>query len=512
MLRFFTPRLRTGLLFMLFGLFVLPSHSATAASRFAELLPLVERLKVSAALPSGTAIAVVQEGRIVHQAYIGFADMAQRRPVSADTVFYIASATKPLFALSLLQKETRGELTLNQSLASAFPDIRFAGIASEQIRLRDLLIHGAGIDNGPLVWASAFTGLHDAAVRQRLVAETSAHAKAAYGQFAYSNVGYNLLSIWLEAKHQQTWQQLLQQEVFVPLGMRRSAASVTTATANGWSLALPYSGLSSDNLQALALRKSDQTLHAAGGVLSTAPDLARFLIAQLEQGRLDGKAVLPAEVVARAQQRQITTDSAYGDFKRDGYAFGWYTGPYKGEAMLHHFGAYAGFHAHLSLIPAKRIGLVVLNNEDVLSSELTALIADYVYGELLAEPNRTEAIGTRAQRLVDKAAGLKPMVAAQQQKLQARPWRLSLPANEYVGNYQHELMGTIAVSTTEKGGLFLKWGGVAATATGFDQPETMRVEFIPNSGQLLEFVLAVQQVTALRFDGMSFIKQPASLL
>ena len=502
MLRSFTVLLSAGLLF---------GQAATAAPRFAELLPLVERIKTSAALPSGTAIAVVQEGRIVHQAYIGFADIAQRRPVSADTVFYIASATKPLFALSLLQKEARGELTLNQSLASAFPDIRFAGIASDQIRLRDLLIHGAGIDNGPLVWASAFTGLHDAAVRQRLVAETSAHAKAVYGQFAYSNVGYNLLSIWLEAKHQQTWQQLLQQEVFVPLGMRHSAASVNTATASGWSLALPHSGLSPDNLQPLALRKSDQTLHAAGGVLSTAPDLALFLIAQLEQGRLDGKAVLPAEVVARAQQRQIATDSAYGDFKRDGYAVGCYTGPYKGEAMLHHFGAYAGFHAHLSLIPAKRIGLVVLNNEDVLSSELTALIADYVYGQLL-RPNRTEAIAIRSQQLADKAAGLKQMVAAQQQKLQARPWRLSLPANAYLGNYQHELMGTIAVSTTEKGGLQLQWGGVAATATGFDQPETVRVEFIPNSGQLLEFVLAEQQVTALRFDGMSFIKQPASLL
>lgn len=500
MRRFFTVLLTAGLLF---------GNVAGAAQRFADLVPLVERIKASAELPTGTAIAVVQDGELVYQAYVGYADLAQQQRVDADTVFYIASATKPLFALGLLQKDARGELALTDTLASAFPDVTFTSVASEQIRLRDLLIHGAGIDNGPLVWASAFTGLHDAALRQQLVAQTTAHDKATYGQFAYSNVGYNLLSIWLEAKEKLPWQQLLQQEVFSPLGMRRSSAYVSEATTNDWALALPYSALSRDNRQPLALRKTDQTLHAAGGVLSTAPDLARFLIAQLEQGQLAGKTVLPADVVARAQQRQITTDSTYADFKRDGYAFGWYTGPYKGEAMLHHFGAYAGFHAHLSWIPAKRIGLVVLNNEDVLSSELTALIADYVYGELLAEPNRTDAIAARAQLLADKAAGLKQLVATQHQKLQGRPWRLSRPVTEYVGRYQHELMGTMVVSATSAGTLHLQWGGVAATATGFDQADTVRVEFIPNSGQLLEFVLAETQVAALQFDGMRFTKQSA---
>lgn len=492
---------------LLLGLAMANAVTATAApARFAELVPLVSRIKASAELPTGTAIAVVQNGHIIHQAYVGYADIGQQRAADADTVFYIASATKPLFALSTLLQAERGELKLTQTLASAFPQTAFTGIASEQIRFRDLLIHDAGIDNGPLVWATAFTGLHDAARRQQLVAQTSAHESATLGQFAYSNVGYNLLSIWLDEHSGKPWQRQLQQNLLLPLGMQHSTAYVSEAVKQHWSLALPYSALSRDSRSALTLRKTDQTMHAAGGVLATAPDLARFLIAMLEQGQLDGKSVLPASVVARAQQRQISTDSAYGDFKRDGYAWGWYTGPYKGQEMRHHFGSYAGFHAHLSMIPAKHIGLVVLNNEDTLSSELTALIADYVYGELLDEPNRADAIAARTQQLAAKAAALPQQVAAQQQKLLSRPWRLSQALSEYAGQYQHELMGTIAVRADPAGGLSLQWGGVAAVATGFDQAETVRVEFIPHSGQLLEFEQTGGHVSGLKFDGMQFTK------
>ena len=138
--------------------------------------------------------------------------------------------------------------------------------------------------------------------------------------------------------------------------MQHSSALVSEAQRKNWTLAKPYSAMSPNPAQELYLQKTDQTMHAAGGMLATAPDLAKFLIAQMQ----DSGAVFPETVIKKAQQTEVTTDSNYNDFKRSGYAWGWYSGDYKGERMLHHFGSFAGFHAHLSFIPEKNMGLVVL--------------------------------------------------------------------------------------------------------------------------------------------------------
>ncbi|MGM9451672.1 serine hydrolase, partial [Klebsiella sp. K47] len=68
--------------------------------------------KAATGLPSGTAVVVVKDGKVIHEGYYGLADIAAGTPVTADTVFYIASATKPFFALNALQREAAGELDM----------------------------------------------------------------------------------------------------------------------------------------------------------------------------------------------------------------------------------------------------------------------------------------------------------------------------------------------------------------------------------------------------------------
>lgn len=477
---------------------------AASPSEFKALANTIERVKNATGHQTGTAVAVVKDGKVIYEGYFGYADIGARRPVDRDTSFYIASTTKPFLALHALLQERAGELDTATTLHAMFPDASFAGIDARAVTIKDLLTHTSGIDNQPLVWATAFSGLHDANARQQLVAASYANATAARGTFDYTNVGYNILGTWLERT--QPWQDQLAATVFAPLGMTRTSAYISGAKAKGWPLARPYSAMSRHRNEPLYLEKADATMHAAGGIVSTAPDLARFVIAQLGDGTLDGRRIFPEGVIAQSHAVQAPTDAAYLDFKRSGYAWGWYAGAYKGRRMLHHFGAFAGFHAHLSFIPEANVGLVVLNNEDFLSARLTSVIADQVYGTLLREPGIAATSAARFDELLEKAMGLEQMAAKQRTTIEGRAWQLSRPRQAYAGTYSHPLLGDITIALDAAGVMVLRWGRLAAVATAYEREDHVRVEFVPNSGEVLAFVVQEDRVDALAFEGMTFTK------
>lgn len=470
---------------------------------FGPLAGFIETLKQATAHPSGTAVAVVKDGSIVYEGYFGFADIGARTPVTRDTGFYIASATKPFFALNALIQEEAGQLDMRMSLQRMFPQTRFTGIDAQSVTIGDLLVHASGVDNRPLVWATAFSGVHDARSRHALVAGSYPDAQAARGEFRYTNVGYNIVSVWSDRHHAMPWQEQLDRNIFRPLGMQRTSARISQAEAAGWSLAKPYSFASAQPCEPLYLAKSDETMHAAGGLVSTARDLAAFLMAQLSTG---GQQAISRTAIERSHQPQVALASRYLDFPRTGYAWGWYTGGYKDRTMLHHFGGFSGFHAHLSFIPDENIALVVLNNEDVLGAQLTSLIADYVYGVLLEQPGVESEVSDRFAGLQAKAREVRLAATGHREAIQARAWNLSRPREAYAGTYANDLLGQMTVDANEEQGMVIRWGRLETVATGGERPDHVRVEFAPNSGEFLTFVVEDGDVVAIAFEQMVFRK------
>lgn len=466
---------------------------------FAELDQAIAAIKTEAGLPFGSAIALVHNGKLIYQHHSGYADIQRQLPVNRDTAFYIASATKPFTALAFLLLAQQGKVNLEQSLQQMWPQQKFANIDASRITLRQLLSHQSGLDNQPLIWATAYSGIHTAETLKALTSLSVPDPEAKTGEFRYSNVGYNIASLWLDEQSGTAWQDHLQQLILKPLGMAHSSAR--QSEAKQWPLALPYSLLKS--AEPLYLQKTDATMHAAGGMFATAGDLAKFVAAQLP----GVKSLLPAEVISQSQQTQVTTDSSYGDFQRSGYAFGWYSGPYKGEVMLHHFGGFPGYSAHLSLIPARQTGLVILHNEDMLSRDLNNLIADYCYGLLLGDAGTKARVKAGFAKLEQKLAQLPAIKQAQQQKIAGRKTLLSLPAAAYVGRYQHPQLGGMTLSLNAQQQLVFRWGALQAVANGFDTADELRLELVPNSGEVVKFAVVQGEVQQLTLSGMTFSKQ-----
>jgi CubicO group peptidase (beta-lactamase class C family) len=466
---------------------------------FAELEQAIASIKTQAGLPFGSAIALVHNGKLIYQHHSGYADIQRRQAVSSDTAFYIASATKPFTALAFLLLAQQGKVNLEQSLQQMWPKQQFQHVDASRITLRQLLTHQSGLDNQPLVWASAYSGIYNMESMTQLVTASVPDPEAKLGEFRYGNIGYNIAGLWLDQTSDVAWQEQLQQLIFDPLKMQHSSARQSKAAQ--WPLALPYSLMKT--AEPLYLQKTDATMHAAGGMFATAGDLATFLLAQMPAA----KSPLPAAVITKSQQAQVSTDSSYGDFQRNGYAWGWYTGPYKGQAMLHHFGGFPGYSAHLSFLPEQQMGLVILLNEDLLSRDLNNLIADYCYGLLLGDSGTKTRVQAGFTKLQEKLAQLPQMKQAQQQKIQGRKTLLTLPRDAYRGRYLHPQLGEMTVSLNPQQQLIFHWGALDAVATGFDEPDTLRLELVPNSGDVLTFAVENGAVRQLTFSGMTFSKQ-----
>jgi CubicO group peptidase (beta-lactamase class C family) len=122
-------------------------------------------------------------------------------------------------------------------------------------------------------------------------------------------------------------------------------------------------------------------MHAAGGMVATAPDLGRYLRAVMNEGRLNGEQVLPAGAVREALAPQIRLDSRYGSFSRVAYGFGWHHGDYRGDRQMHHFGGFSGYFCHMSFMPEHNVGVVVLaNGATVVPQDIAEHIYDLVLG------------------------------------------------------------------------------------------------------------------------------------
>ncbi|KGJ91744.1 serine hydrolase domain-containing protein [Colwellia psychrerythraea] len=487
-------------------------HNAQATD-FSALTKFVKQAKATTALPSGTAIAIIKDGKIIYQQNFGYSDIANKKPVTEETTFYVASTTKPFYALSTLIDIDNKELQANDTLASLFPKASFKQLSPEvlnRVTVQDLLVHGSGIENEDLGWAVAYTGIHDLSSRKQMLFEqTTELEKNKHGEFDYTNFGYNLLSVWSDSNNKLTWQEKMQNNVFTPLGMKHTSSVMSTARKNG-DVAKPYSFINSiehKKTEPLYLEKVDNTMHSAGGMVTSASDMAQMVIAQLNQGKVNGKQVIPASIIKTSQSQQIIAEGKYDDFIRDGYAWGWFTGDYHGERMLHHLGGFAGTHALISFMPEKNIGLVVLNNEDFISRRVTGAISHIAYSILLGQSDGTVEAKSGLETVTSVAEEMPTMLAKHKAKLASREWQLSNDKKDYSGKYAHPTLGSIEISLDDEENFALTWGQLKTSALAFTKPNSIRTEFVMFNGNMLQFNQVDNEISSLSYDGNTFKKQ-----
>ena len=338
--------------FMTFSLSA--AHAAEASKNAPQVLaPLAASVQpfVDQNNLAGAVMLVADKDKILAVETVGWADIAAKKPMRADTMFWIASQSKPMTATALMMLVDEGKVNLDDAVEKYLPEFRGQMVISEKddehvllkkpqhpITVRNILSHTSGLAfASPLETPTLDVYSLEARVRSYAMAPLQFEPDSKY---QYSNEGINTAGRIIEVVAKMPYETFLQQRLLIPLKMKDTTFwpddEQVSRLAKAYKPGPNNSGLEETGIGQLRSPLQDRVLRfpmPAGGLFSTASDVARFCQMILNGGELDGQRYLSADAVKTMTKKQT------GDLP-DEYGLGWSTGG-AGPDWFGHGGAYS---------------------------------------------------------------------------------------------------------------------------------------------------------------------------
>jgi len=433
----------------------------TTPAQLQQLDATVERVRAQFDVP-GIAVAVVKDGQIVLERGWGVREHGKPDPVQADTLFAIASNTKAFTATALNLLAEDGKLSLDDKVIDHLPAFRMSDpFVTGQMTVRDLLSHRSGLSLGAgdlLFWPT--TGYSNAEVVQRL---GQVPLKGGFRErYAYDNILYAVAQQLVEQVSGMGFQQFLQTRIFDRVGMTGTRYNADHLQP-GDRAAVGHAKYDFTELRTVApLTWSNNA--GAGGLYSSAHDMARWMQVQLAEGRLADGTALFSPATQQQMWQMITPQSiatpavpelapARPNFA--GYGQGWSLSDYRGQKLVWHTGGWPGMVSRLTLVPGHKLGVVVLTNQEV-GAAFNAITLSVLDAYLGGQHDWVDAYAKAVAKGQDKADA----AWAAHQAARDRRSTPSLPLADYAGRYRDRWYGDMQISS-ERGGLRLRFAQTA---------------------------------------------------
>ena len=385
----------------------------------------------------GCAVAAVQGGQVVLAAGWGLRDLAAKLPVTSDTLFAIGSTTKAFTAATIGALVDDGLLEWERPLRDYVPELRLSDpMVTDRLTVVDLLSHRSGLPRHEMVWLPHPDRSRAEIVRRVRFLPLSKDLRQA---FQYCNLGYLMAGYAVDVLSGTPWEDCVRSRLLAPLGMGRSNLSAVDMSAD------PDHATAYERRQGVVVPVPPRPVTAlapAGAINSCAADMARWLLAQLGGGQVDGRAVMSSGTVARQHEPSIVLpeDRTFPASTRHAYGLGWLIGRYRDHRLLEHSGGIDGFQTECVLLPDDGIGVTVMTNTS--SSAMAPVVAYRVLDELLGlEP--LDWFSIFKPRFDTIMAGMREARAARHVVPDAP---LPRPLDAYAGEYQHPGYGTLTIA------------------------------------------------------------------
>jgi CubicO group peptidase (beta-lactamase class C family) len=303
---------------------------------------------------AGVAAVVVADGELVFSKGYGYADLERRIPVDpAMTLFRTGSVGKLLTWTAVMQLAEKGMLALDADVNTYIDGFEIPEAFDEPVTLFHLLTHTPGFeDSGVGLFARGSAGL--VPLGEWLSAHIPERIRRPGELTSYSNYGSALAGYVVECVSGMPFEEYVEERIFEPLGMRRSTfrQPPPARLAGDMSVGYRFQG-------GLFTAGAFELIPAlpAGSMSTTAEDMAKFMIAHLQNGVFGGGRMLSEASVREMHRRQMTNDS-----RACGVTFGFMEMNWNGCRIIHHGGDTFCFHSLLLLVPEDGIGLYVSYN------------------------------------------------------------------------------------------------------------------------------------------------------
>jgi CubicO group peptidase (beta-lactamase class C family) len=426
---------------------LLGASTLSAQAPTAPIDALAERARAAFAVP-GLSVAVVKDGAVVLAKGYGVKKLGESAPVGAGTLFGIASNTKAFITASLAILVDEGKLSWDTRVVDVLPGFAmYDPWVTREMQVRDLLSHcnGLGLGAGDLLFFPQ-TDFTVAEIIQKL--RYIKPATSFRTTYAYSNLGFVAAGEVIRAVTGKSWDEFVRDRVFAPVGMTASNTSIAAFKA-GDDVATPHAE-ADGVLKPVAWENLDNS-GAAGAINSNADDLARWLIVQLDKGKLPGGDARLFSADRSREMWTVHTTIPVGTPPAPlaavaphfaGYGLGWFLRDYRGHQIANHGGGLIGLTSRVFLVTDARIGVAVLtNSETPASGALCWSIVD-----LLLDAPPTDWIDILKRQSDDEAARAKEK-EAQASSARAPSSTPSLPLEGYAGRYADAWYGEATIAS-----------------------------------------------------------------
>ena len=406
----------------------------------------------------GIAVAIVKDGKVVLAKGYGVRELGKPDRVDERTRFAIASNSKAFTATALALLVEDGKLEWDTPVVSYMPGFAlYDPFVTRELTVRDLLVHrsGLGLGAGDLLWWPPSTYDRKEIVRRLRFIKPATSFRTAY---AYDNVLYVVAGELIEAVSGQSWEDFVRSRILARLGMTHSDVRHSD-TGAGDNVAQPHSRVEG-RVRRVPAFTSDNT-NAAGGINTGAEDITKWLIVQLDSGRVaDGSRLFSPRTTR--QLWSIVTPIPVNDpppqlaalrANFNGYGLGFFVSDYRGKKLVWHTGGDEGYVSKVALIPDLRLGVAVLTNQEVGSAynSITNRILDYYLG--VTPPIDYVPIYSKLRQAALASVATAVKTAAAKRDSTAGP---SLPLAKYAGVYTDPWYGDVSVSL-ENGRLVMRF-------------------------------------------------------
>jgi CubicO group peptidase (beta-lactamase class C family) len=458
---------RTALLGFTVLTFGTPAMAEATKEKVEAAIPELEQMAqeiIAKDKVPGLAIAVVYKDEVLYLGGFGVREAGKQDKVDADTVFQLASFSKPITATIVAALVSDGVVDWNSRIADLDPGFRLHdAYPTEEVTITDLLNHRSGLSGNAGNDLEAL-GFDRATILSRLhFLKPTSSFRAGY---AYSNFGLTEGAVAAAKPTGKSWEEIAEEKLYKPLGMN------STSSRHADFLSHPDRAelhVRLDGKWTPLVKRNPDPQSPAGGVSSNARDLAQWVRLELGNGKYNGVQLIKEDAIAathaplmdRGKNPVTGGHSFYGrgwnvEFGRYGFVWG-------------HAGAFSqGAQTLVSLLPSEQLGIVVLTN--AFPSGVPEGLADSFFDLVLAGAPKQDYVAAwtamyqslfgPAMEAAKKTYGTKPATAAP-----------ALPLSAYAGVYANDYLGEAVVEEGD-GGLVLKLGPHGVTSrplTHFDR-------------------------------------------
>lgn len=334
------------------SLFVLPATLRAAEQAPAELQAAREsilRHVQERAIP-GLSVAVWKDGRILWEEGFGWADRAARQPATEHTMFCLASLSKTLTSTALMTLVRDGKVDLDKPINDYLGDDKLTARIGDpnKVTVRTVANHTSGLPGSDQWFYGA--DVVNAPDMSETIRRYGILVRPAGERWVYSNLGYGVLGHLLSRVSGKTYGEFMQESLFVPLGMHRSALDITPGFDAYKATRYDYAG------RPIPFYLSAEP--ASATLFASAHDLARFGMFILKNRLPDQRPILSDELIDSMTQRPARESEA------SQYGLGWEISSQGGHRVISHSGSTSGVSSNFMLMPQRNMGVVMLANID----------------------------------------------------------------------------------------------------------------------------------------------------